>query len=75
MAGTAEEKALFLVLSEDEDGARELLRGFLPGELNDLATAAETLLDLIEGVRRDRADDKAWRDEYNQREHLALRKN
>jgi hypothetical protein len=70
---TAEEKVLFLILSDDEDGARELLRGFLPGELDGLATAANALLDLIEEVRKSKAEARAWREEYNQRERLAIR--
>jgi hypothetical protein len=54
---TAEERALFLVLSEDKDGARELLRDFLPGELDSLETAADTLIDLIAEVRKSKVDE------------------
>lgn len=56
MSGTAEERVLFLVLSEDEDGARKMLADFLPGELDGLATAADTLLDLIEEARGKKAN-------------------
>jgi hypothetical protein len=55
MAGTIEENALFLILSDDEAEASKLLRDFLPAELDDLATAADTLLDLIDEVERSKA--------------------
>jgi hypothetical protein len=45
-ARTMQEQVLFRILCDDEAGARELLLKFLPGELDEIATAADDLSDL-----------------------------
>lgn len=54
MGRTAQEEVLFRILCDDEAGARALLLEMLPGELDEVATAADDLSDLAREVLEDK---------------------
>ncbi len=60
-ARTAQEDALFKIMCDDEMGARGILLGFLPGELDELATAADDLSDLANEVLKDKLEARKQR--------------